>query len=301
MSSSPAVTVVIATYNRANYLTETIDSVLGQKFQNFELIVVDDGSTDETRQVVAPYGFRVQYVYQENRGPSAARNVGVRYAKGSWISIQDSDDICAPNHLVSLYGYAQSHSDCAGVFANGGYLSGRAHNRDTIIPPGKSNRIASRGVNWADIFDKSIFRLQASLIRKDAYLRVGGLDERFRICDDLDLLFKLFTVYPIAYLDEVVFYYRKHDGHISGNHELRLRENIDVIRKLLAENPRAAAMLGRRRVAARLAYRYYRLAKGFRGQRRYAEAKQAIREAASLRPFSLKYRLYRLRWGSVES
>jgi glycosyltransferase involved in cell wall biosynthesis len=301
VSSPPAVSVVIATYNRAQFLSGAIDSVLNQRFQDFELIVVDDGSTDDTRRIVAPFGARVRYVYQENRGPSAARNTGVRHARGPWISMQDSDDLCARNHLASLYGYAHNHPDCAMVFANGGYLSSRAHNRDTVIPPVKSRRIASRGINWADLFDKSIFRLQASLIRKDAYSRVGGLDERFRICHDLDLAFKLFADYPIGYLDEVVFYNRKHDGNISANHELRSMENIHVIRKLLTENPRAAAILGRQRVAARLAYRYYRLAKCRWKEGRLGEAKQAIGEAASLCPLSVKYRLYQMHWGRISS
>ena len=92
MSDNPSVSVVIATYNRADFLPETIDSVLHQRFQDFELIVVDDGSTDSTREVMERYAPRVRYIYQENRGPSAARNLGVRHAKGPWIAIQDSNE-----------------------------------------------------------------------------------------------------------------------------------------------------------------------------------------------------------------
>ena len=301
MSSSPAVTVVIATYNRANYLTQTIDSVLGQHFRNFELIVVDDGSTDETPHVVAPSGSRVQYIYQENRGPSAARNTGVRRARAPWISIQDSDDLCAPNQLACLYAYAQSHPDCGMVFANGAYLGGPEHHRDTIIPAPKSRRLAEQGVRLDDLFDKSIVRLQAALISKACYDELGGHDESLRISMDLDLSFRIFNRFPVAYLDEVVFYYRRHEGNTSGNQELRLSENIRVIRKLLAENPHAETMLGKRRIAARLAYRYYRLAKDRWKQGRGAEAKQAIGEATSLRPLSLKYRLYQLCWGGFSS
>ena len=152
MSSAPAVSVVIATYNRANYLAETIDSVLGQSFQKFELILVDDGSTDETRRIVAPYGSRVRYLYQENRGPSAARNLGARNASAGWISIQDSDDLCLPNHLETLYGYAHKHPESGIIFANGSYLGGPAHNRQTIIPAAKSRRLADQGVRLEDLF-----------------------------------------------------------------------------------------------------------------------------------------------------
>ena len=86
-SATPAVSVVIATYNRARFLPETIDSVLGQRFRDFELIVVDDGSTDDTPELLKSYGDRIRILCQENRGPAAARNLGIRHARGRWISI----------------------------------------------------------------------------------------------------------------------------------------------------------------------------------------------------------------------
>jgi glycosyltransferase involved in cell wall biosynthesis len=297
MHAFPLISVIIATYNRARFLPETVESILRQHFQQYELIIVDDGSSDDTRQIVEAYGPRVQYFYQDNRGPSGARNLGVRHAKGQWISIQDSDDLCAPNHLETLYAYAQKHPDCGMVFANGAYLGGPEHNRNTIVPAAKSRRLAQQGVRLEDLFDKSIVRLQAALISKACYDELAGHDQDLRISMDLDLSFRIFNRYPVAYLDEVVFYYRKHEGNSSGNQELRLRENIRVIEKLLAENPRARATLGERRVAARLAYRYYRLAKAHWRKGRCTEAQRAINEAASLRPLSMKYRLYQLGWG----
>lgn len=297
MFSAPAVSVVIATYNRANYLAETIDSVLSQSFQKFELIVVDDGSTDETRRVVAPYGSRVRYFYQENRGPSAARNLGARNASAGWVSIQDSDDLCLPNHLETLYGYANKHPESGMVFANGSYLGGPAHDRETIIPAAKSRRLAEQGVRLEDLFDKSIVRLQAALISKRCYDDVGGHDESLRISMDLDLTFRLISRYPVAYIDEVVFSYRRHSGNISGNQELRLLENIRVIEKLLDQNGEAEESLGKRRVAARLAYRYYRLAKGRWKTGERDKSREALREAIRLRPFYPKYRLYQMKWG----
>jgi glycosyltransferase involved in cell wall biosynthesis len=299
MADRPAVSVVIATYNRAGFIPETIDSVLGQRFKDLEVIVVDDGSTDGTRRVLQPYKSRIKYIYQENRGPSAARNLGTLHAKGSWISIQDSDDLCAPNHLETLYGYARHNPDCGMVFANGAYLAGPEHRRTTIIPSAKSRRLAEQGVRLEDLFDKSIVRLQAALISQVCYEALGGHDERLRISMDLDLAFRIFARYPIAYLDEVVFYYRKHEGNSSGNQELRLRENIEVIQKLMTENPQAGATLGQRRVASRLAYRFYRLAKTHWKHGQRAKAKEALGEAVSLCPLSMKYRLYQLRWSIV--
>jgi glycosyltransferase involved in cell wall biosynthesis len=301
MSEVPRVAVVIATYNRANFLPETIDSVLQQNFQDFELIVVDDGSTDGTRTLLKSYASRLSYFYQENRGPSAARNLGVRHARAPWIAFQDSDDLSKPDHLSTLSAYAAEHPECGLVFANGAYLGGPFRKRETIIPEAKSRRLAHDGVRLVDLFEKSLVRLQASLISKQAYLAVGGHDESLRICMDLDLSFRLLMRYPVAYLDHVVFWYRRHEGNAGRNEELRLTENIRVIEKLLEEFPAVAQELGVSRIADRTAYRYYRLAKGRwkRGQR--DEARAAIRCAASLSPFSLKYRFYQLQWGATPS
>jgi hypothetical protein len=182
------------------------------------------------------------------------------------------------------------------VIANGAYLGGPEHNRQTIIPIDKSQRLVVNGIKLADIFEKSIVRLQAALVSKEAYNLVGGHDESLRICMDLDLSFRLFMRFPIAYLDEVVFFYRKHEGNTGRNEELRLTENIHAIEKLLQAFPDTRQMLGAETIARRLAYRYYRLAKGRWKRQDGTRAREALREAIALRPHNLYYRLYQMRW-----
>jgi glycosyltransferase involved in cell wall biosynthesis len=301
MSNQPAVSVIIPTFNRANFVRQAIESVLQQRFQDYELIVVDDGSTDDTRAVVESLGPRVRYLYQSNRGAAAARNFGVRHAGSPWIAFQDSDDLCAPDHLESLYDCVRDHPDCGMVFANGAYLDGPNHNRNTIIPAKKSRRLQAEGVALRDLFAKSIVRLQASIILKSAYDAVGGMDDSLRICHDLDLFFRLSMRVPIKYLDRTVFFYRKHDGNISGNQELRVMENIKVIEKFLSDFPEARDLIGKFNVARRLAYRYYRLAKGRRKRNQLPGALEAIDAAIAQAPYSLKYRVYRYRWGALHN
>ena len=257
---------------------------------------MDDGSTDDTPELLKSYGDRIRILCQENRGPAAARNLGIRHARGRWISIQDSDDLSAPDHLESLFAFAEKNPDCGMVFANGAYLAGPEHNRETIIPKEKSRRLAQQGVRLLDLFEKSIVRLQAALLSKTCLETIGGHDESLRICMDLDLAFRIFMRYPVAYLDKVVFLYRKHEGNIGRNQDLRLLENIRVIEKLVREFPQAREELGTRRIAQRTAYRYYRLAKGRWKAGDRDGAREAIRKAASLCPFSFKYKLYQLRW-----
>jgi len=98
------------------------------------------------------------------------------------------------------------------VFGKGAYLNGAKRKRETIIPLAKSHRLAKEGVRLVDLFEKSIVRLQASLISRAAYHAVEGHDESLRICMDLDLAFRLFMTYPLAHLDRVAFSYRFHEG-----------------------------------------------------------------------------------------
>jgi hypothetical protein len=157
--------------------------------------------------------------------------------------------------------------------------------------------LAERGVGIEGNVGKSIVRLQDGLISKAAYDAIGGHDESLWISMDLDLSFRLMAKYPIAYIDEVVFLYRKHEGNTGSNEELRLTENIRVIEKLLREFPAARDLLGASKIARRLAYRHYRLAKGRRKRGRASEARESMRQAVALCPGNLKYRLFQMAWG----
>lgn len=122
ISNKPTVSVVIPTYNRAKYVTETIDSVLSQSYTDYEIIVVDDGSTDNTREALAPYMDRIRYIHQQNSGVSAARNRGIKAARGKWIAFLDSDDIWLPEKLavqikdISKYPGVCLHTTNAGLY-----------------------------------------------------------------------------------------------------------------------------------------------------------------------------------------
>src|ERR1043165_5503387 len=96
MDTAPLVSIVIPTYNYAHFLSQAVESALAQTYPNTEVIVVDDGSTDHTRQVLAAYGDRIRYTHQVNKGLSAARNTGIRKARGELIALLDSDDVLYP-------------------------------------------------------------------------------------------------------------------------------------------------------------------------------------------------------------
>ena len=97
--ASPLVSVVIPTYNSAEFLIQALESVFNQTYTNYEVIVVDDGSTDNTRQVIEPYRSRLNYIYQANQGVAVARNKGIEVARGEWIAFLDADDLFLPQKL----------------------------------------------------------------------------------------------------------------------------------------------------------------------------------------------------------
>jgi glycosyltransferase involved in cell wall biosynthesis len=117
-SSVPKVSVVIPTYNCSSYLKEAVDSVLNQTYRNYEVLVVDDGSSDGTRCTLEPYLDTINYIYQENRGAPAARNTGIRAATGEFIALLDADDVWLPEKLQLQMEYFESHENCSLVYTD---------------------------------------------------------------------------------------------------------------------------------------------------------------------------------------
>lgn len=118
MDNKPLVSVIIPAFNRANYLPDAIDSILNQGINNLEIMVVDDGSTDHTEQVLKKYGPKVRYLYQENQGPGAARNHGMREAGGEYIAFLDSDDLWKPGKLKAELTFFEQDSELEAIISD---------------------------------------------------------------------------------------------------------------------------------------------------------------------------------------
>jgi Glycosyltransferases involved in cell wall biogenesis len=117
----PKVSVIITVYNIAQYLSEAIDSVLKQSFKDFEIIIVDDGSIDDTREVVNKYlerDLRINYIYQENKGPGAARNTGIKAAKGQYVAFLDGDDVLTQESLAERIALLERFSEVSFVYSD---------------------------------------------------------------------------------------------------------------------------------------------------------------------------------------
>jgi glycosyltransferase involved in cell wall biosynthesis len=185
----PTISVIIPTYNRATYVTKAIDSILAQTYTDYEIIVVDDGSTDNTKEVLKPYKDKINYIYQENRGVSSARNTGIHAALGQWIAFLDSDDIWLPDKLSSQIRCVRN-TDAEVCFTKVTHI----HKSKSIGEKNKCDTVQSK--EFAEPFtlvldDSKKLYIQAMLVERDLLERMGGFDESMKVAEDTKLIYDL--------------------------------------------------------------------------------------------------------------
>lgn len=209
-----AISVVLPTYNREKTLTRSIDSVLEQTFQDFELIVVDDASTDDTTTVIDQYDdSRIQFVsHEENRGGSAARNTGIDRAEGEYIAFLDSDDEWKPSKLQRQIERLESSSD-EWIAAYCGYRT-RTQGATKHVKNGLKRAIGSatrstHGAEGGEELIPEVLMMQLSagagstlLVNAETVEEIDGFDETFERHQDLEFLVRLLHVGKLAYVDE---------------------------------------------------------------------------------------------------
>ena len=201
----PIFSVIIPTYNRQKYVIKAIDSVLAQTLNDCEIIVIDDGSSDNTRAVLGPYKQKLLYIYQENKGVSEARNAGIREAKGEWISFLDSDDEWRKDYLltqmnhITLYPDAVAHiTNSAYIFIDGTNGSNHFdHNEIMELFDDRSVELLERPFSF--IVDHSHWFLQSTVIRREVLLQTGLLNPRLSIVEDMDLIARIALKGPISF------------------------------------------------------------------------------------------------------
>lgn len=202
--TTPRVTVVIPAYNRSQALRPTIDSVLAQTFTDWELLVVDDGSTDDTGDVVRSCTDpRIRYLRQANAGHSAARNLGLEHARGELLAFLDHDDRWLPEKLARQVQYLDRHPEVVLVYAEW-----EAVDEDSVYQgPGK--KVVVEGEAWKELLTEHNFvhSMSLPLLRTEQVRRVGGFRAEMDICDDLDLFLRLARLGPFGFVPEVLLQY----------------------------------------------------------------------------------------------
>jgi glycosyltransferase involved in cell wall biosynthesis len=227
------VSVVIPAFNSSMYISECIDSVLAQSYKNLEIIVVDDGSSDNTESIVKSYNeTAIRFFSQRNSGSAIARNFAVEKANGEWLAFIDSDDIWHPEKLTSQFSECfdkyWSHTDYY-------YLSTLypEYTRATDFVPKHSGDV------FKQLLLENTIATSTVMIRKEIFEEFGGYNPDLKALQDWDLWLRVAEKYEICYLDIPLMSYRIHSGSVSRSTRKTFPYHISLINRYFAENKSA--------------------------------------------------------------
>lgn len=243
----PVVSIVMPCFNAAVHLHTSIGSVRAQTFSNWELIAIDDGSTDESPALLDAFATeepRVRVVRQANRGVSAARNAGIHIARGEFIAFLDADDTWAPRFLNTLLAALRSRPECVLAYCGWQNLGLPGPRGEPFVPPDyetpdKRDKLFA-GCRWP---------IHAALTRRSAIIEVGGFDADLKNAEDYALWLELAGTRPIVLVPEVLAFYHFHDGpQASSNRASGALHHLAAQKKYLQRHPEHAAAMGRAHV-----------------------------------------------------
>jgi glycosyltransferase involved in cell wall biosynthesis len=265
------VSIIIPCYNRADIVSETVDSVLAQKYERFEMIIIDDGSTDNTREVISSYSdSRIRYFYQANGGLSAARNAGLNAAKGEFIAFLDSDDLWHDWKLSAQLEIFRRHPEAGliwsdmSTFVNSGRIDEERHLRtfysayksvDFEAAHGRRGTLAdlvgdiSPGLATSPYYLADVFQYMFSgnlvhpstaIVRRDRLRKAGPFQPEITGfgAEDYHFYFRICSEGPVAFLDAPTTLYRIHSSQMTNyNRLVEARANLRVITHWLSRRP----------------------------------------------------------------
>ena len=244
---TPRVSVIIPTFNCARFLGRSLSTALSQTYVNYEIIVVDDGSTDETRDLMSQFSDRVHYLHQPNRGLSSARNLALSHARGEFIAYLDADDMWYPDKLEKQVAFLDDHKEC-----------GLVHTEVTIIDETdgvtclRLNQDTSRerpeGYCILDLLRRCHIQIPTVLERRDCIERVGKFDERLKTAQDyLHWIRIAMDGKAFGYIAEPLAMYRRTASSLSSSSR-RVLEDLVMIFEILAAEKSHALRYGQKAV-----------------------------------------------------
>ncbi len=240
-TKNPLVSVILPTYNRGWIIKEAIDSVLEQEFSDFELIVVDDGSTDDTPAILNTYGRDIRVLRQSNRGVSAARNRGIAASAGQLIAFLDSDDLWLPQKLTAQVDFFAARPDAVICQTEEQWI----RNGIRVNPKMRHHKFS--GMIFERSLELCLVSPSAVMLRRALFETAGMFDERLPACEDYDLWLRISCRYPVYLIDTPLIV--KRGGHADqlsrapGLDKYRIRALQKVIEsRLLSDSQRSAAV-----------------------------------------------------------
>ncbi|NET12417.1 MAG: glycosyltransferase [Okeania sp. SIO1H6] len=231
-AKTPKVSVVIPLHNCKRYVCQAVESVLRQSYTNYEIIVVDDGSTDNSHQVLLPYMEQIKYLYQENQGVSAARNQGIEIASGEFVAFLDHDDFFLPNKLELQVACFENKPELGIVHSGWRRVDPQGEPLADVHPWYQApNLDLEDWVRWKPILPS------AMMFRREWLKKAGGFDIRFQQAGDIDLAIRLTLMgSQFAWVSQILVCYREHDANESLNTLVQVEEAWDVLDKFFVSS-----------------------------------------------------------------
>ena len=207
---SPLVSIIIPNYNYGQYIAEAIDSALNQTYQPVEVIVVDDGSTDNSRDIINSYGQTIKAIFQTNHGPSVARNAGIAISKGDYIIFLDADDVLLPDAAQHLWQGFLADPQCGVIFGTAVLID--THSNFTAM---HTNEV--RYFSYEEFLFKNYILTPEAMVKKEILNEIGYFNPNILQCEDYDLWLRIAQKNVIKHIDKTVVQVQKHAASFSAN------------------------------------------------------------------------------------
>jgi len=231
---NPLVSVIMPVYNGSNYLKEAIDSALNQTYKNVEIIVVNDGSTDNTEEIAKSYGDKIRYFFKENGGVSSALNLGLREMKGEYFSWLSHDDVYCPEKIEKQIEYLKTFdSENVILYSDHEVINEKSKVTDALI---RDHRLLEKKSEYAVL--RGCVNGNTLLIPKKAFDDYGFFDEKLRCAQDYAKWFEMMKTYKFLHISDILAKYRIHKTQETSNNPKVVTEGNELWIRMMKELPR---------------------------------------------------------------
>lgn len=246
------VSVIIPAYNKAEFTIRAVNSVLSQTYGNIEIIVVDDGSTDDTPEKLSHYKNRIVYHRKRNGGACSARNTGIKMAAGEYIALLDCDDLYYPEKIQKSVACLEADPRIGFVYTGADFID----ENDRVVSEYKNFGFLESGQITSRLLEKNIICNSTILMKKECFDRVGFFDEKIFIPADWDMWIRLSERYKAGFINENLTGYRVSHTFTINNVEAGLKEELYVVEKTFARQLPGVSKKLKQKCLSQIYYRY---------------------------------------------
>lgn len=281
----PEVSVIIPVYNAEKFIKKTIESVLNQTYKDYEIIIIDDGSTDNSKKILDEFKDKVRYFKQANSGVSSARNMAIKEAAGKYIALLDQDDIWYPEKLEKQISFIKENPNVGMVYGDCYYID----DKDKVIYRVFEDQKYYQGKIFENLVIDNFVPIPTVLIKKEVLDKTGLFLENYSYAEEYELFIRIAKDYDIGCINEVLAGYRVHDTNLSKNIDKSLQEDIRVKEDALQKYAKQIEPI-KNKVKRKLAGYYYEFGRFYQKAGQSKMARQYL--AKSIKTYTYSYKQY---------